>query len=102
MHRLAQIMASGGEKAALRIVGKRQLMRALRDSSFLRRIDRLQPLGHAVELRSESLELISRFDVDSLVEPSFADLARAGRDLLYRSHHALRENQTCGHRRNQA
>ena len=102
MHRLAQIMARGGEKAALRIIGKRQLMRALRDSGFLRRIDRLQPLGHPVELRSERLELISRFDVDSLVEPSFADLARAGSDLLYRPHHALREHQTRGNRRNHA
>ena len=92
MHRLAEIVARCGEEAGLRLVGEREVVGALGDARFLHRMRLLQSLGHAVELDTERLELVTGSHVDPLVEIALTKLPGARLEFAYRSHHSSRED----------
>ena len=73
VQRLAQIVACRREEARLRQVGDLQLVRALLDLAFERRIGALQLGRHVVELFAELLQLVSRLDRDAVIERSGTD-----------------------------
>src|SRR5215467_13950799 len=102
MDRLAEIVARCGEESRLRLVRLRELLGALRDPGLEGRVGLLEPLGHAVELRAERVELVARADVNALAELAGADALRACAERLDRARHAPREEVARGKRAEQA
>ena len=102
MQRLAQIVARCGEEARLRQVGDLQLVGALLDLAFERRVGALQLRRHVVELFAERLQLVAGLDGDAVVERARADAGGAGGERPDRHHHHAREKQRREQRQREA
>src|SRR5215510_9869923 len=91
VHRLAEIVARRGEEPRLRLVRLRELRGALGDAGLERRVGLLEPLGHAVELRAERLELVAGANLDTFAELAGTDPLGACAERPDRAGHAPRE-----------
>src|SRR5215510_7881228 len=100
--RLSQVMARCGNEARLGEISELKLLRALIDLALKRRKGILELGGHAVEVVAERLQLVVRFDVDTMIERAGSDSLSAKLQDANRGHHLAGEHEACEHREDES
>ena len=78
-----------------------QLTRALLHLAFERRIGTLQLGRHVVQLVSQRFELVSRLDIDAMIECACADARRSSGQGANGNHHQARQKERREQRQNE-
>ena len=93
VHRLAQIVARGSQKARFCLVGERELPGALFDFLLQLFMRLTEAPGHGVELIREHLKLVSGLNAHAMIEPAGGQLHGPGFKGLHRGSDSPRDHE---------